>query len=367
MAGNSVSVEQQKKISPVQRAQLFAQLTRKNIQPLPAVSANENSTVQFTLTKSRLLHKIQLLVKGTLTLTHASATPGTLAALAPYKFIKNVRVEYNNGFSPFNITGAQLYMYNLMQNNASIIKPVTSTTAATANGYRDRAVVGLESSSGGTANPFRFVVDLPIAINERDPISLYLLQNEEVVVTVTIDFDDADVILSVLTGFTVAMSSLTVTPVATTFSIPPVQNAMPDLGMIKLVSARKESIAGSGTYTMKLTPGNIFRKMAVFIEDANGGDFDGDITGNFEIVLNEADTPIKIPPWVLSADNHLMCGTTLPQGLWLFDLTYQGLANYGGGRDYIDTSKLTEFWFRFPASGAGNVTIVQESLARLQM
>lgn len=366
MANNKTPIEQKKKISPFERAQRFAQLTRKHWQPLAPVAATENSTVQFTLTKSRLLSKIFLLVKGTMTLTHAASTAGTLAPFAPYSFVKNVRVEYNNGFSPFNIPGKELYMYNLARGNGASIKPATSVTAATAAAMRERNVVGLQSGAGGVANTFRFLAELPIAVNDRDPVSLFLLQNEEVTVTVTVEFDDADVVLSTLTGFTVAMSSLSVTPVIETFSIPPVAEAFPDLGMIKLVNRQKEAISGAGDFTTKLRVGNIYRKLFVLIEDAAGGEFDGDLSGNFELVFNEADYPVRIPPWVLSGLNHEWYGTTLPQGVWVFDFTYQGIPNYGGGRDYVDTEKMTEFWFKFTAAAAGNITVLHETLTRLR-
>ncbi len=212
----------------------------------------------------------------------------------------------------------------------------------------------------------RFLLELPIALNERDPISLFLLQNEEIVVTVTIDFDDADVIFNAAAGLTGAMSGLTVTPVVETFAIPPIEDAFPDLGMIKLVNAKTETITGAGQQTITLTPGNIFRKLVIFIQDAGGGDFDSDISGNFEIIFNEADTPIRIPPWVLEGINEEMYGTPLPNGVWVFDFSYQGLPNYGGGRDYIDTEKMSEFWFRWTASAAGSIQIVQETLSRLR-
>jgi len=365
MAGTTQTL-QQKKISPAVRNQLFAALTRKYHQPLPPVAGAENATAQFTLTKSRLLSKIWLEFLGTMTYTQAAAAPATLAPFAPFNFIRNVRVEYNNGYTPFNISGAQLYMYNLARNNATLLTPRTTDVAATAALLRGRCACGLESGAGGVANVCRFLLELPIGVNERDPVGLYLLQNEEIVVTVTIDFDDANVVFNASAGLTGAMTAISVTPVVETFSVPPRDEAVPDLGMLKLVSARHEVIAGAGTQTIRLTPGNIFRKLLVYIEDATAGEFDGDLTGNFEIIFNESDNPIRIPPWVLSGINAEQYGLNLPNGLWVFDFTYQGLANYGGGRDYIDTEKVTEFWFRFNAAAAGTIDIVQETLTKLR-
>jgi hypothetical protein len=84
-----------------------------------------------------------------MTYTQAAGVAATLAPLAPFRFIRNVRVEYNNGFNPFIITGEQLYLYNLLRNNASVIMPQTSDLAATAALMRNRTVCGLESAAGG--------------------------------------------------------------------------------------------------------------------------------------------------------------------------------------------------------------------------
>jgi hypothetical protein len=152
-----------------------------------------------------------------------------------------------------------------------------------------------------------------------------------------------------------------------TFAVPPAGDAFPDLGLLKLVSAKREVIAGAGLQRIALTPGNIFRKLFVYIEDATGGEFDTDISGNFELIFNEADRPIKIPPWLLNCLNQEYYGTTLPNGLWVFDFTYQGIPNYGGGRDYIDSKDLTEFWLEFTAAAAGSIEIVQEVLTRMKV
>lgn len=356
----------QKKISPAERAMLFAQATRQNWQMLPAVAISENNSASFTIPKVRLLSKIRLYVQATMNLVHASGTAASAATFAPFNLLKNVRVEINNGFTPFNISGQSLYVYNLLRDNAAAVKLVSSATAATAAGYRNRTVMGLESASGGKDNVVRFCLDLPFTLNDRDPVGLILAQNEETVITVTVDLNDADVLLSSLTGYTVALSNAYIYPMIETFSIPAVPEAFPDISILKLVQQKKETISGSGVVNLSLPPGTTYRKLLLYIEDSSGGELDTDITGDFELVFNQADTPYRIKPYVLNAINQEQYGTTLPQGLWVFDLSYQGLAGYGGARDYIDTERLTEFWFRFTAAGAGSITAIYETLSRLR-
>src|SRR5690606_4956983 len=171
-------------LTPAQRAALFAQTTRKHWQMLPTIAAAENSRVSFDLPKTRLLSGIRLLVQATLTAQHSASTSYTPAEFAPFTLLRRVAVNINNGFNPFYITGRNLYFYNLLALGADVLERQ--------NSGRHRTIQGTAASSGGTANTIRFMVDLPITLNERDPIGLILLQNQETVVTVNVDVGDAD-------------------------------------------------------------------------------------------------------------------------------------------------------------------------------
>lgn len=358
-------VEQQqnaKNISPVQRAQFFSQMTRQHMQMYPPVAGVENSVVSFNLNKVRLASRIFLFIEGIVTVTHATNNSFTPDPFAPFSFLRNVNVEINNGFKPFTVAGREIYWYNLTCTFGNQIVPVIGGTIP-----RTRNYLGNVASAGGTANTMKMVVELPLTLNERDPIGLILTQNEETVVTVSVAFGaGTDLLKAGQTGYTVAVSSLTVTPMVETFSVPPVKEAYPDISVLKLVQSTKADVIGAGPYVLKLPVGLTYRKLLVFIEDANGGVADTAFGGNFELVLNGADYPYQIAPKALAALNQVMYNQALPQGLYSFDFTYQGLANYGGARDYIDTERLTEFWFKFPATAAGKVTAVYELLSRLQ-
>lgn len=352
-------MQQSTKIDPTQRAAFFSQATRKNMQMLPAVAGAANATVQFSIPKVRLLSKIRLLVTATLTAEHAANVTYVPNPFAPYNLLRRVQLEINNGFAPFNLSGRDLYFYNLVRGDASNLTPAVAG--------RGKVVRGLTSSPApGTANVVRFLADLPVTLNDRDPIGLLLLQNEETVVTVTVDFNDAASLAPAAAGYTFTLSNVSVIPIIETFSIPIVKEAMPDLSILKLVHSKTEAIAGAGVRTLALPTGQTYRKLLVYITDAAGGEADADIAGNFELVMNQADIPYLIRPSVLAAINQEEFDVALPQGLWVFDFSYQGLSGYGGSRDWIDTERLTEFWFRFNAAAAGNITAVYETLSKLR-
>jgi hypothetical protein len=352
----------EQKYTAQQRAALFAQMTRQNLHMLPgqAVTSAPQS-VQFVLPKARYLSNIFLNVSAKVKVTHASATTITVPTFAPYQLIRRVSVDLNNGFSPFIIGGKDLAVYNLDRLNPDIVIP--QTTNDRGNAY----ISGGVASSSGTDNTINFTLQLPITLNPRDPVGLILLQNEATQVTLTVDVGQPGDVYDNAANYTFALTSCSITPMIETFTVPALEEAKPDISVLKLVSSKAESFPGSGQNIVKLNVGTIYRKLFVMLEDADGAAFaDADVTSNLELVFNQADIPYSIKPQLLTHKNSLDLGYTLPKGVYLFDFTNQGIPNLGGSRDYIDTERLTEFWVRFNSTKAGKVTVISENLTRLK-
>lgn len=346
-------------VTPQQRAALFATATRQNWQMQASKSVGALETAEFTIPKVRLTSRIRLLVEAQLTVTHASNATYIPAAFAPFTAIRRVSVDMNNGFSPFSVSGTQLYLYSLMRENAAILNRQTSG--------RGKVVQGTAASADGAANTIRFLADLPLTLNDRDAVGLILTQNQETTVTVTVDIDSAEKLATDASGFTYELGQVKITPMVESFSIPAVQEAFPDISTLKLVQAGTKAINGAGQVNYELPTGQTYRKIAFLIENESGeGIADADLSGDIEIVLNQADTPYRVNPKVLAGINHEQFGMPLPSGLYAFDFSYQGISNYGGARDYIDTERLTEFWLRFNATQGGKITVVYETLSRLR-
>lgn len=342
-----------------QRQQLFAQMTRQTFQPIAPAAGVKNSRVTLQLPQSRLLSKVRLMVQATINAKHATNTSYVPADMAPYSLIDSIRLEMNNGFSPITVTGKELYMHNLTRQRAHVLDVQTSG--------RGKNVQGLVASAGGTDNTVRFQMELPISLNDRDAIGLILLQNRETVANIHVTFADENALVkSGQAGYTFTVSNILVTPHVETFTIPNVPEAMPDLSVLKLVQSTSYPIAGAGEAVMKLPVGTTYRKLIFFVEDANGGVDDSFITSDIELVINQADSPYRVHPLHLASINQEQYAKTLPKGMYVFEFTDQGIVNYGGGRDYIDTERLTEFWLRFKVSGACTVRCVYETLSRLR-
>jgi len=354
---------QAQQVSPQQRAMLFAQATRQYFQMLPTQSvSSEQSTVEFSLPKARLLSRIFLNVEAVATLkSNAGTTSIAKSAFSPYEILRRVTLDLNNGFSPFITSGRDLYLYNLLRLNPDVLNIGTTT--------QSMSYVENTSSVAGTAANIKFTIPIPVALNERDPVGMVLLQNEETSVSLKIDVDTLAkaYVPNAATGDIVTFSSMKITPMIETFSIPPMQEALPDISVLKLVHSKADLFSGGGQNIVKLNTGTIYRKIIMYIEDADGNPMlPTDFSGNMELVFNTADTPYSIKPEVLTHLSHLQLGYPLPKGVYVFDFSNQGVPNLGGSRDYIDTERLTEFYFRFGSVESGRITIVSETLSRLK-
>ena len=308
---------------------MFAASTRHNVQMLPKkVLTQGSTTVQFSLPKARLLESVWLRFR----VEYGENRPD-IADL-----IRRVSIDLNNGFQPFLISGDALMIYNRLEiQTASAMRMDTPLLDVTNSGV------------------IEFVLQLPVTLNRKDLVGLILLQSQETNVTVSVDIGNA------------AFTKMEIEPMASTFSIPAVQAAFPDLSVLKLVSSRQDSIMGGGQNIIKLATGTIYRKLIIKLEDSDGNPlYPEDITSPIELVFNQADTPISISASMLRAYNCYQYGTELYDGVYVFDFSDNGIPNFAGTRDLVDSSNLTELWLRFNTEKAGKITIISENISRLK-
>lgn len=316
-----------------QRMAMFAASTRHNMQMLPKkVITQGSTTVQFSLPKARLLESVWLRVKANFADTETmDAVMGNFNDL-----IRRVSIDMNNGFQPFLISGESLIIYNEL-------------------GHKNRIDSIYYRREDESEKSVSYTLELPVTLNRKDLIGLILLQSQETNVTVSVDVGNA------------VFQKMEIEAMCSTFSIPAVQAAFPDLSVLKLVSSRQDSIMGGGQNIVKLATGTIYRKLIIKIEDAEGNPMmPADITSPIELVFNQADTPISITADMLAAYNSYQYGFGMYSGVYVFDFSDNGIPNFGGTRDLIDSSNLTELWLRFNTEKAGKITIISENISRLK-
>ena len=328
-----------------QRAHLFAISTRQNMQMLAKQTVTSTpNTAQFTLPKARLLAGLYLNIKATFP---EGAFSGPFNKAGLYKLIRRISLDLNNGFAPFVVSGTECAHYNMIDVNSENV----------VNSWLVKSHDNADGTKVATIN-----YHLPVTTNRRDPVGLVLLQNDQTNVTLNIDFG-----LGSECGASAEPTKIEVSVMAETFSIPANANALPDLSVLKLVHGRKDSLPTEGQQVIKLTTGTIYRKLALYLTDADGNPMKPeDITSNIELVFNQADINYSISADMLRELNAKDFGCYLPDGLYVFDFSAGGsFSNMGGTRDFIDSANLTEFWVRFTTSKKGKCEIVTETLARL--
>ena len=342
-----------------QRANLFSMSTRQNLQMMAKqIATQPNTSLEFTLPKARILSNIMVLVKAKVKVKHASGTSLKTNTLTPYRLIRRWSLDLNNGFMPWAISGEGAALLNMIQPNANVLMEESAYF---------KCPDSFTASASGTSNEFYFTVQLPVTLNQRDPVGLVLLQSDSLVADLRLDIaNPVDMFPDGTDGYTIDLESLEATPMLETFSVPANASAMPDLSVLKLCNDRVDTIAGAGQQIVKMSTGTIYRKLLLFVTDENGNPASADfITSTIDLVFNEADCNYRIAPEMLRAKNAYDLGHKLPNGLFIFDFTNQGFPNFGNVRDYIDTERLTEFWVRFNTSGKGKVKVITECLSRL--
>lgn len=352
-------VQTTSKLTPAQRAANFNLQTRMYEQTLGSLLFKEGTTIQGTLPKSRFASKLYLMVSGTFKCTHAAKTTFSKSLFDKYNVLKQVRVNYNSGFNPYQISGSKLYLYNkLLQGKNKFLDGDVFGTDVLENNV----------SAGGTTNKIKFTLELPFNINDRDTIGLMNLQYPTASTTLEIDCDNLTKVMTD-TDVTVSEVNLTITPVLRTFSIPALADAVPDYSVIKLVNEEQRPISGNGDVRFELQTGLTYRKLMLYITSDGVTPIDPSKVIRFQLAFQQADTPYTIPADYLAYKNKIQYQGSLPLGCYVFDFTDSGFVNYAGSRDYVDTENLTQLDLVITFAGLtgtdNRIYIVPEKLGKM--
>lgn len=313
----------------------FQDSTRRKITNLGAVAKGTSNPLVFDIPKTGLLGGIYLNITGT-----ASGTITGPNALGFASIVRRVKLTANSGIDLINISGAG-YHYMLRYYLENYIDPVPFSNA--------RSVV--------SAAAFDLSMYLPVALNSRDPLGLFMLQNEQTLLQLSVEFE-ADA--TVGTGATIAA---TVTPFIEYYTVPADKKDWPALNLAHVIIEDQRVVSGAGDFEYKWPRGNTYIQMLHGLGINQAG---ADTWSKFMVYVNQSDTLWNSTPGEQNLEFGESHGIARPLGLIQADLIGSvGLGCFGGARDLLDSRQVTELKSVLTATGAATLYTVRRQFVQL--
>jgi len=319
----------------------FAVNTRRKILPLTSQltrPAGGGTFGPLTLPKTGLLARMFLALRGNVAGTVTSPNSLGMAAI-----ISRIRVQANSGIDIFNVSGpGYFYLFRNML-ESEYIDPLGQTNGTVA-----------VSATNWTLDEV-----IPLALNMRDTTGLIMLQNEQTIVNLYIDWL-ADG--SVTTGG--ATTSLTTGDLfLEVFTVPPDPKDWPPLNVIHQALEDQQQIAASGDFPYYWPRGNTYIQI---MHGAGIGAAGSDQFNRFAVRVNQSDYLQSTPVDYLDMEFRLQKGRARPAGSIFVDLlASSGLGCYGLTRDMFNSALVTDLASVITATAATTLYTVRRQLVVL--
>ena len=181
-----------------QRNSLFAQATRQNIQGMAKKKITQGATtVSFEIPKARLLSKIWLEIDYKFKLKSSTVSTVNTSKLTPYAPIRRISLDLNNGWSPYVLDGKSYAVLAGMRQQSHVVYPQSESEKGFCYCPDE-----LNASSVGVSNSMRTTIELPLCLNDRDPIGIILAQSPETLIEVKVDFEPESSMIPLEDGVT---------------------------------------------------------------------------------------------------------------------------------------------------------------------
>ena len=312
----------------------FDTATNRLVQKLPTQTKPTGGGVtRLELPKTGFLAGLMLRISATVT--------GSLSnenAYGASSIVNRVRLITNSAVDLINMSGVgYAYLFDEMQG--------LGVHRATGQNQGRTAV---------SAATFNLDMYLPIALNLRDPIGLFMLGNEQTVVTLEIDWlADA----SVATGATVAATAV---PYMEFFTVPQRREDYPPLNVLHTITEDQESVAATGEYTKAMPRGNTYVAVAHGLGIGASG---SDSFDTFQRRVNQSTYIYNGDDDSLDIEHRMLRGRARPGGVVVVDFAATaGLGKFGSTRDLINTAQITNLDHIFNATATGTLFTVREEL-----
>lgn len=319
----------------------FERNTRNKIVRLASMSYPTGGGItSIELPKTGFLARLYL--NFTITVGGTVNTPNPLGICSA---IKRVRVSTNTGIDLFNVSGAGNFY--LLQNNQEL---------GAINGRQPQN----QGSTAVSATSFNLDMVVPIMLNLHDPVGMLLLQNEQLQVILTIEWETP----TTIGGTTATVTAGACNPALEFFTVPVAKEDWPPLGVVHQIIEDQIAIGATGDYTYNFPRGNVYLQ-ALFGYGINAAPADN--WSRLILRINQSDILYDFVPATMNQlvgyKNNLTRGLgQIPVDL----LGSDGLGAYGSARDFINSRLLTDFQAVLTATATGTLYVVRRMLLPLE-
>lgn len=312
--------------------------TRRRLIQLPTLTkASGGGVVSINpIPRNGFLARLYLVIRGTVAGSLSNAN-----ALGMASIVKRVQLSVNNSQDIFRLSGAQYhYLFR------DFVESEYVDVGGDSNGR-----------SAVTATTFNLDMVIPIAMDLRDPIGILLNQNEQMTLSLDVDFE-ADA--TVATGATV---TCTVIPVMEVFTVPPLEEDWPPVNLLHTVLGESTSVAASGEFRYTWPRGNVYLQL---IHGLGIGASASDGWSQYILQVNHGDNLETFVPTFADRLHYHQKGRARPAGVIHFDfLGSSGLGNYGLMREPFNSRLVTDLQTVITATGAATLYTVRRELVQL--
>jgi hypothetical protein len=315
---------------------MWPQNTRIKQTRLSALTETAQNPRTWELPKSGILAGLFIRITGTI-----AGTISAPNALGMASIIRRVRLLANSGIALIDVSGPG-YHYLLRDQ-------FEQGFPAVQNNARDAV----------TATTYDVSMYFPISVNSRDPIGLFMLQNESTQLRLEVEFESN---ANIATGITTHTN--TVQPNLVYFTVPVDPKSWPPFNFVQTMQEEAITVSAAGEITYNWPRGNTY--ISLFHGMGLSAASPADNWTQFRVRVNQSDYLLDWGTVEADMNWELFRNSVRELGIIPLDLMVtSGLGNYGSARDLFDSSKVTDIASIITASGAGTLYVMKRQLVNI--
>lgn len=321
----------------------FMDKTRRKLVRLQTQVLGAINPLVWDIPKTGLLAGIFLDIHGTI----VDAIGGGENPLGLSSIVRRVRLIANSGIDLINISGPGYhYLLRNFQESYHNANPNSNGT--------------LDVIAGVVLGTYDLGMFLPCSINRRDPMGLFMLQNEATLLQLSVEAAPA------ATVSTNAVITMTVTPTVEIFTVPLDQKDWPPLNVVHQMVEDTRAIPAGGQFVYPWPRGNTYLQVlhGCGLHDVLAP---ADNWTRAILRVNQSESLWDVDPIAEDLEYGLSHGAARYPGVLPIDMFgSSGLGTFGSSRDFFYSPLVTEVQTEITAVAAGPLITLRRQLVALK-